>query len=72
MDKPLRLQKHPAGGPYTIRIVGPVAPHIDMLPVHYVDKPTLEDARRYAQALRPEYTVTILRPIEYRRANVTH
>jgi len=67
-----RLQKYPSGGPYTLRIVGPVAPHIDSLPVHYVDRPTLEDARAYARGLRPEFTVTILKPIEYRRANVTH
>jgi hypothetical protein len=63
---PAKLMHYPKGGPYVVRLVSMRADEHGTLDVQYINQPTLADARRYARKVRPEFFVTIFKPVEYR------
>lgn len=55
------------GTTYTVRLTEVLPDEHSTLRPHYLNFPTLAEARKYALRVKPEYTVCILKTIEYRR-----
>ena len=63
----MKLTKTPkVGTTYIVNLTWVKADEQGSIGSTYRRFPTLAEARRYALSVRPEYTVTILKPIEYR------